>query len=185
MINTKHNSEREPLLFILIIITLISVLSTSGCDNLMKPMELNVTEVFGVLKPNPQQESSDKSIESLSQSIDKFEGQITKEQNTQIKEITSLSQNDCQKRISITSFDKRFEPDHIKFNYGDKIVISVSSIDATYGFAIPDFGINEIVREGETFRAEFIADKKGSYEFFNPMHCEGGCGEMKGIIVIE
>jgi cytochrome c oxidase subunit 2 len=98
---------------------------------------------------------------------------ITAEPVTEVKEIT------------ITAKRFEYEPNSITVNQGDTVRLKIKSIDATHGFGLPEFGINVKLRKGETVVVEFVADKKGTFEFRCTNYCGEGHGEMKGKLVVE
>jgi len=83
----------------------------------------------------------------------------------------------------ITIDAKRFEfnPDVIKVKEGERIRLKVNNIDFEHGLSIPEFGIEVHDEEG----VEFIADKKGTFEFYCHHYCGSGHSEMKGVLIVE
>ena len=65
-----------------------------------------------------------------------------------------------------------FNPSIIKVKIGDKVRLRVISIDVDHGLAIPEFGVNIILKPNKLSTAEFIADKKGEFTFFVPFTAE-------------
>jgi len=77
-----------------------------------------------------------------------------------------------------------FEPNEIIVQKGDKVRLTITSIDTTHGFAISEYGININIISGETITKEFIADKKGQFNFVCSVFCGSGHGEMKGRLIV-
>ena len=89
------------------------------------------------------------------------------------------------KEISVTARQWEFEPNPIIVSKGDKVKLSIKSIDVTHGFALPDFGINSRLNPGETTVIEFMADKTGSFSFFCSVQCGSGHGDMRGTLIVN
>lgn len=77
-----------------------------------------------------------------------------------------------------------FEPAKLEVKKGDTVVISITSTDATHGFALPDFNINESIAQGETRQIKFVVDKAGTFGFRCSIPCGPGHSEMTGEIVV-
>lgn len=90
------------------------------------------------------------------------------------------------KTVTFNVVAKRFEftPSTITVSKGDKVVINISSLDATHGFALSDFGINEEIRQGEMKQITFVADKTGTFEFYCSVYCGTGHPDMKGKLTV-
>ena len=78
-----------------------------------------------------------------------------------------------------------FVPNIIKVNLGDRVWVDVRAVDVEHGFFIPEYGINRQIRKNETVHVEFVADKKGEFEFKCSMYCGEGHYGMKGRLVVE
>ena len=68
---------------------------------------------------------------------------------------------------------------------GDKVRLKVKSIDVDHGLAIPEFGVNLILKPNELQTVEFVADKKGEFPFFCSVYCGVGHGGMRGKLIVE
>ena len=78
-----------------------------------------------------------------------------------------------------------FDPGTITVSRGDKVILHIKSVDVTHGFALPDFGISQILEPGKEVTIEFIADKKGTFTFFCNVPCGSGHLSMRGTLVVE
>ncbi len=78
-----------------------------------------------------------------------------------------------------------FSPDTIKVKPADKIRIIAESLDVAHGFAISEFNINATIERGKKTRIEFIANKKGQYDFVCSVYCGSGHSSMKGTLIVE
>lgn len=87
--------------------------------------------------------------------------------------------------ISVTAKKWKFDPDQIIVNKGERIKLSIKSIDVAHGFSLPDFDINTRLEPGETKVVEFIANKAGTFSFFCSVYCGSGHSDMKGTLIVN
>lgn len=78
-----------------------------------------------------------------------------------------------------------FEPNIIRVNEGDRVIIHATSSDVAHSFLVPELGINERTPAGETVDIEFVADVKGEFDFRCGVFCGAGHQDMKGTIIVE
>jgi len=78
-----------------------------------------------------------------------------------------------------------FNPSEINVNEGDTVILNVESIDVSHGFSLLSFNVNERLDPGNKIRVEFIADEKGTFNFFCNNYCGLGHGGMKGVLIVE
>ncbi len=88
------------------------------------------------------------------------------------------------KEFVMTAKQWEFVPETIKVNQGDKIKLKITSTDVAHGFSLNEFGINEILEPGKTVEVEFIADKRGTFNFFCSVICGEGHGNMNGKLIV-
>ena len=89
------------------------------------------------------------------------------------------------KEISVTARQWEFDPNPIIVNKGDKVKLSIKSVDVAHGFSLPDFGINKRLEPGKIETVEFIADKSGQFTFFCNVVCGSGHSNMKGTLIVN
>ena len=70
-------------------------------------------------------------------------------------------------------------------NKGDKVRITVTSVDVTHGFSLPDFGINKKLEPDAPVIIDFVADKKGTFEFKCNVPCGSGHKTMAGTLIVK
>ena len=87
--------------------------------------------------------------------------------------------------IEIAAKKWEFDPAIITVKEGDRVRLSIKSIDVSHGIAIPDFDVSQTLEPGKTELVEFTADKKGTYTFFCSVFCGSGHRSMKGTLVVE
>lgn len=87
--------------------------------------------------------------------------------------------------ISVSAKRWKFDPSIIAVKKGDRVKLSIQSIDVTHGFSIPDFNVNETLKPNETTIVEFTADKTGTFTFACSVFCGSGHSTMKGTLIVE
>jgi len=89
------------------------------------------------------------------------------------------------KQFDIIAKQWSFDPSEIRVNLGDKVVLNVESIDVAHGFALNEFGVDEVLNPGDKVSVEFIANKTGTFSFFCTAYCGEGHTEMAGTLIVE
>jgi plastocyanin len=75
-------------------------------------------------------------------------------------------------------------PDMI-VNYGDKVIIEFSSVGGFHDWVVNEFNAKtKRVNNGETTTIEFIADKKGTFEYYCSVGTHRQMG-MKGKLIVK
>ncbi len=89
------------------------------------------------------------------------------------------------KEFKMTAKQWEFQPSTITVNKGDLVKLSVTSVDVSHGFGLPDFNVSEFLSPGKTVNIEFVADKVGSYSFFCNVACGVGHSGMRGVLIVQ
>ncbi len=89
------------------------------------------------------------------------------------------------REIEVTAKQWEFTPNPIKVKFGERVRLKIKSIDVTHGFALPDFGINEVLNPEQEVVVEFVANKRGTFDFFCSVQCGQGHAGMRGQLVVE
>lgn len=89
------------------------------------------------------------------------------------------------KEFKLTAKQWSFSPSTIMVNKGDKVRLTVQSVDVNHGFAISEFGIDRTLSPGKTEVIEFTADKAGTFSFFCSEFCGSGHAKMKGTLIVK
>jgi len=89
---------------------------------------------------------------------------------------------DVDLKIEAKRFD--FLPNEIKVKKGDRIRLTLTSVDVNHTFTMPAYDIDEELLVGEDVEIELVADKEGQFTFYCdvPGHKEQG---MKGKIIVR
>lgn len=112
---------------------------------------------------------------------------LKSESSYQPKKTQSSFNNQQEKIREITVVAKQwaFEPSVIKVKQNEKVQLRIKSVDVVHGFALPDFNINIDLNPNQEKTIEFVADKKGKFNFFCSFFCGQGHQEMRGMLVVE
>lgn len=135
--------------------------------------------------PTPQEQAElDREIDSFADSIEAAAPKAPEPK--QIEPINEIPDEEIgYVRVNVRAVGDVYEPDTVEVMLGDEVMLTVTSVDAGHGFALPDFGINKRIpaEESETFT--FVADKQGEFEFFNPVKSTEKWKEMKGTFIVR
>jgi len=90
------------------------------------------------------------------------------------------------KRFHVDAEKWSWTPDTITVKKGTHVILEVSSGDASRALELKDYGIKVSVPQGEVVRAEFDADRAGTFPWRCSRPCGDGCAKLKGkLIVVE
>jgi len=89
------------------------------------------------------------------------------------------------REFDVTVYNWGFDPKVIEVEEGTLIKLNLNTISGDHGVSILDFGISQYLKEGSNVKLEFIADKKGSFEFFCNVYCGNGHGNMIGTLIVK
>lgn len=93
--------------------------------------------------------------------------------------------NPAVQKIKMTAQRYEFSPNEIHVKQGQTVRLVLTASDHTHGIEIKEFHVKTKLPQGETKTVEFMATKKGTFEF----HCSEFCGlghrKMKGKIIVE
>jgi cytochrome c oxidase subunit 2 len=89
------------------------------------------------------------------------------------------------KVFTMTARQWEFIPDVIEVNEGDQVKLMITSIDVAHGFSLPAFDINERLEPNQEVVIEFVADRKGTFNFRCNVFCGSGHGSMDGQIIVS
>ncbi len=91
--------------------------------------------------------------------------------------------------IYMTAVRSHFNPEHITVKEGDRVIWRITNteraVDATHGFAVPQYNINLSLEPGETIKFEFVADVAGTFPFYCTEFCSALHLEMMGYLLVE
>lgn len=76
-----------------------------------------------------------------------------------------------------------FSPNEIRANQGDTIHINFTAVGKTYDLSIPDYGLKQTAKAGESKVIEFQTLNPGTYVFYCEL-CGGLQSKTKGTIVV-
>jgi len=86
--------------------------------------------------------------------------------------------------IKMTAKKYRFSPNTITVKQGQRVKLMITALDATHGFAIKAYGVNQKLPKGKPVAVEFTANKAGTFEFRCSVFCGIGHRKMRGKLVV-
>lgn len=109
---------------------------------------------------------------------------------TQSIDVPTESKPDVQptgevKRFVMTAKQWEFVPDTIRVSLGDEVEITIKSIDVSHGLFLPEFGVNEFLQPGKEVTVKFLANKRGTFDFWCNVPCGSGHGGMRGQLIVQ
>lgn len=123
----------------------------------------DTSNTLGETQAETEQESATSGSESVPGSIDSSEATV----------------------IEVEGGSFYFKPNEIRVKEGDKVRIVLKSVDMMHDFNIDEFGVKvPITKSGETGVVEFVASKKGSYEFYCSVGQHRKNGQV-GTLIVE
>lgn len=79
----------------------------------------------------------------------------------------------------------KFEPATLQVTEGDRVRLTLRSVDTEHGFEIKKHDVKVAVpKTGEPVTVDFVAGKAGTYDFKCSEYCGSGHGRMKGKLVV-
>jgi len=136
-------------------------------------------------KTNPQstqvEESLNSTVENESESIEEAKEDAQDQELTdkiEDEENTALEQKGV-KTFEIDSENFKFSLKEIKVKQGDKVRIVVENDEGMHDWNIDEFNAKtKVLKAGESETVEFIADKKGTFEYY----CSVGQHRANGMV---
>jgi len=89
------------------------------------------------------------------------------------------------KEFSLTAKQWEFIPSQITVNKGDRVRLTITSVDVPHGFALSEYGINQVLNPGQPVTVEFVADKEGTFNTFCSVSCGIGHSGMRGSLIVK
>ncbi len=87
-------------------------------------------------------------------------------------------------QLSVRMEGYAFSPSNITVKKGSTIQLTVTSVDRTYGFAIPAYNINSKVDAGKSDTITFTADKAGTFPIKDSYVVSGAAYGMQGTLTV-
>lgn len=95
---------------------------------------------------------------------------------------SSNAQSPVEIRVTARRFE--FQPKTITVHQGDRVRLTIRSLDGDHGFAIDALGISKEVTRDRDGVVEFTADKVGRYKFYCSVFCGDGHDKMTGELIV-
>ena len=87
--------------------------------------------------------------------------------------------------IQVIARKYEFSPSTITARKGERVKLTITAIDHDHGFKLEAFGVDKLLKKGQTTTIEFTADKAGTFPFQCSHFCGMGHGKMKGQLVVK
>ncbi len=133
-----------------------------------------------------EQDDSSDSEKEVSEEASEPSGDANSEKSSNTSETQpSDTTSPTTKSFSMTAKNWEFSPSTITVKKGDKVKLTIKSVDVDHGFSLPDFGVNVKLEPGKTVTTEFVADKQGTFQYRCSVQCGSGHKEMTGTLIVE
>jgi cytochrome c oxidase subunit II len=162
----------------------------AGCadvpENVGSDQPEAVEQSSGQILP-PAEDGDDSSVEDM---VVETESDDDTKASAEIKDLpednktTEVSKPEV-KEFSMIAKKWEFEPSKITVKKGDRVRLSIKSVDVDHGFGLAAFDVNDTLKAGETTVVEFVATKAGTHTFFCSVWCGGGHPHMTGKLIVE
>jgi len=86
--------------------------------------------------------------------------------------------------VVIAAYLGQFSPNEIVVALGTKLTIKVQAQDANHGFAVPDYGIDEICLMGRQTTITFVCDQPGEFLFYSSVWAGDETENMTGRLIV-
>lgn len=87
--------------------------------------------------------------------------------------------------LVVTSEGLKFTPNELKVKEGDRVKITYKNTKGSHDFVLDEFGVKtSLTGVGKEETVEFVANKKGSFEFYCSVPGHRAAG-MKGMLIVE
>lgn len=83
--------------------------------------------------------------------------------------------------ITLEARSFAFEPEVIRVNRGDRVVLVLESVDVTHGVYLDGYGLEALSEPGHEARFEFVADRLGKFKY----RCSVSCGTLHPFMIGE
>jgi cytochrome c oxidase subunit 2 len=148
----------------------------------MNPMMIGAV-VVGVVLLGGYALFANKDVSSSPQTTPTQVPQVT--QKNAVTAPTSSAVSEDIKEFTMKAKKFEFSPATITVKEGDKVKLTINSLDVSHGFAIDELGIKQDIEVGKPTTVEFTATKKGTFRFYCSLFCGTGHREMEGQLIIE
>lgn len=123
-------------------------------------------------KENPKVNNTESQVEKPNPMQAQVPVDLTDEQKSELK-FGADAHTPAELTFHVTGGSFYFTPNEIKVKQGDKVTIIFTNIIGTHNFILEAFNVQtKTINTGESDTIEFIASKKGTFEFY--------CGVSKG-----
>jgi cytochrome c oxidase subunit 2 len=112
-------------------------------------------------------------------------GSLGNEEAKTVKTEEKVQPTDMVEEVVLEARRFEFSPSTVTVTAGSTVKMTIKSVDVQHGFSLPDFNISETLEPNKTVEIEFVADKKGTFNFFCNTYCGAGHSSMNGRLIVE
>ncbi|GAB4532972.1 MAG: hypothetical protein Kow0063_14270 [Anaerolineae bacterium] len=84
-------------------------------------------------------------------------------------------------QVTLVTGQFAFDPPVLRVRQGDRVLLTLQSVDVVHGFYLDGYGIEARVEPGTSQQVEFIADRAGKYRY----RCSVSCGTLHPFMIGE
>ncbi len=88
------------------------------------------------------------------------------------------------REITMIARKWEFTPNTLTLKKGQKVRLSISSVDVDHSFSLPAFNVDERLIAGQSTVIEFTPTSAGTFPFTCTVYCGAGHGDMRGEAVV-
>lgn len=89
------------------------------------------------------------------------------------------------RRVPIVARRFQFTPDRVELERGVPVVLALSTLDRTHGFAAPALGLEARIEPGPPLEVPLTPDRAGTFAFYCDIFCGSGHEGMSGTLVVR
>ncbi len=86
--------------------------------------------------------------------------------------------------FTLSVWNYAFSPNSISVPLGTRVVIKATATDTNHGFALPEFGVDEVLFKGHQKTITFVASKAGTFTFYSSVYSGTGTKNMLGTLTV-
>jgi heme/copper-type cytochrome/quinol oxidase subunit 2 len=84
-----------------------------------------------------------------------------------------------ERQVTVTARSFAFEPETVRVNRGDTVVIRLESADVVHGLFVDGYEVSALAEPGRPSELRFVANRPGAFR----MRCSISCGNMHPFMI--
>jgi heme/copper-type cytochrome/quinol oxidase subunit 2 len=89
------------------------------------------------------------------------------------------------RELAIHASGCRFTPDQIEAWRNDRVRLTLTAEDDTYSFVLDEYRVMKQFAPGRTAIVEFLAERPGTFVFYNSLTRDSRCTAMRGELIVH